>query len=111
MKYNKKTRTRTRKKKGGNGSRSTRRKRTTKKEVSQDVPIMELDLEKWRGDEINDIRLIIADEFDRIEEMLDTLTSIVKRIESRMNRQSTACDGSIVTPHRVSPHVIPPDGG
>ena len=111
MKYNKKTRTRTRKKKGGNGPRSTRRKRRTKKEVSPHVPVYNLDLEKWRGDEINDIRVIIADEIDRIEQMLDTLTSIVKRIESRMNRQSTACDGSIVTPHRVSPHVIPPDGG
>jgi hypothetical protein len=111
MKYNKKTRTRTRRKKGGNGSRSPRRKRTTKNGLSPHVPVYKLDLEKWRGDEINDIRVIIEYEFDRIEEMLDTLTSIVKRIDSRMNRQSTARDGSIVTSHRVSPHVIPPDEG
>ena len=108
MKYNKKTRTRTRRKKGGNGSRSNRRKRRTKKELSQNVAN---EHDRLEGNDTELLQSIIADEFDRIEKMLDRLTSIVKRIDSRMNRQSTARDGSIVRPHRVSPHVIPPDGG
>ena len=108
MKYNKKTRTRTRRKKGGNGSRSDRRKRRTKKELLQNVAN---EHDRLEGNDTELLQSIISYEFDRIEEMLDTLTSIVKRIESRMNRQSTARDGSIVTSHRVSPHVIPPDEG
>ena len=62
-------------------------------------------IDHGRKDDIDDIRVIIADEFDRIEQMLDELTTTVNRIDSRMNRQSTACDSNVLRPHVKSPDV------